>query len=72
MNLADNVLATVADAEDTEVKNLEPLGEAIDPEALDALFEPGGPSATRQHGIVVFSYMDYTVMVASNGDVTLE
>jgi hypothetical protein len=54
---------------DTEPAELpEPLYEAIDPDALDALFEGHNSS----NGVVTFSYCGYDVTVTVNGHVTLE
>ena len=48
-----------------------PLHDAIDPAALDALFEPTR-SGRRDTGIVSFTYRGHRVRVGSDGRVTLE
>lgn len=65
------VVERVADAENVDPLALDvPLYDAVDPDALDALFDPtvGKPSTT---GRVTFEYYGHTVVVASDGTVTL-
>lgn len=65
------VVRAVADAEDVEETELPPLFHAIDPDALDALFEKG-PLAARSTGTVRFSYADHDILVTADGAVTVE
>lgn len=53
-------------ATETSVRELPPLGNSIDPDALDAVFD--GESAS---GWLVFEYAGYDVLVRSNGAVEL-
>ncbi|WP_227378842.1 HalOD1 output domain-containing protein [Haladaptatus halobius] len=46
--------------------DLEPLYEAIDPDALDALFAPRPTGSDRPGGQVTFTYAGYTVTVTSD------
>lgn len=63
-------LVIEAIAEQADVDPLEfdvPLGEVVDPDALDSLFDPqyGEP---RRRGHVEFVYQDYSVTVVSEAD----
>lgn len=60
----------VSDAEGRDPTDLPPLHGAIDPDALDALFE-GSAEGDRSEVSVVFSYCGYEVSVSGDGDVTL-
>lgn len=55
------VYSVIATLEDCSPLDLTPLGEAIDPDALDALFADGG--ASNEYS---FSYCGYSVTVTSN------
>lgn len=64
--LSSAVLAAVADREGVEPAELDrPLFDAIDPDALDALFDRGS-------GRVRFTYLGYRVVAHSDGRVDLE
>lgn len=65
------VVERVADAENVDPLALDvPLYDAVDPDALDALFGPTD-GAPRTTGRVTFVYYGHTVVVASDGTVTL-
>ncbi|WP_049925688.1 HalOD1 output domain-containing protein [Halopiger goleimassiliensis] len=71
------VIEAVADAEGVSPAELcppayDPLHEAIDPDALDALFEDRADGAPRSTGSVSFPYCGYLVTVEEDGSVTLE
>lgn len=71
------VVEAVAEAEGVPSEELrpptyEPLHEAIDPDALDALFEDRADGRPRPGGTVTFPYCGYTVTVGADGAVTLE
>ncbi|MCU4740179.1 hypothetical protein OB955_02925 [Halobacteria archaeon AArc-m2/3/4] len=71
------VVRAVADAEDVPAADLsppeyEPLYDAVDPAALDALFEPTHSGLSQRTGTVTFPFCGYTVTVSSDGAVTLE
>lgn len=70
-SLSHAVVEAVAEAEGVDPVALRtPLYEAIDPDALDAVFEPADESAPLD-GRVSFEYYGYTVAVGSDGAVTL-
>jgi hypothetical protein len=61
------VIHKVARKKEIDPEELKPLYTAINPDALNTIFE------SEEHtGTVVFSYMDYDIIVASNGKVTIE
>ena len=68
-SLSTVVIEAVAEEMDTEPEELPvPLYEAIEPDALDALFG----SQNSSDGVVMFSYCDYEVTVTADGGVSLE
>jgi len=68
-SLSSAVVEAVAEDMDTKPEELPvSLYEAIEPDALDTLFE----SQNSSDGVVVFSYCDYEVTVTADGDVSLE
>lgn len=71
-SLADAVVEAVAASLERDPETLPPLYEAVDPDALDALFGPSGP-ATRSgaRGRVRFAYAERRVTVASDGAVAV-
>ena len=60
------VVSAVADAAGTDPLELPPLGDVIDPEALNDLVGSGGGSGLES---VTFEYAGYTVWVTGDGDV---
>ena len=67
------VVQAVADAEGVDPIELQrPLYEAIDPDALDALFGGSDPDATTLPGRVEFAYHGYTVVARSDGTVLIQ
>lgn len=70
-SLSHAVVEAVAEAEGVDPVALRtPLYEAIDPDALDAVFESADESPPLD-GRVFFEYYGYTVAVASDGTVAL-
>jgi hypothetical protein len=67
MEVTEKVVRKVARKENTEPGELEPLCRAVDPDALNDIF-----ASEQQSGVVVFPYMNYEIMVASTGTVTIE
>ncbi|MBZ6496831.1 HalOD1 output domain-containing protein [Natrinema longum] len=66
------VLEEVADAEDVAPAALEPpLYDAVDPTALDRLFESTETDGSIRRGRVTFRYRGYDVTITSNGAVEL-
>lgn len=57
------VISTVAARSDTDSAELDPLYAVVNPDALDALFQPGAV------GQVAFTYSGYEVVVYSDGDI---
>lgn len=69
-SVSTRVVETVARVSDTESQALPPLHEAIDTDALDALYaDAGADSAERAAPTVLFSYAGYTVRVQSATDI---
>ncbi|MFC7071450.1 HalOD1 output domain-containing protein [Halobaculum lipolyticum] len=68
--IAVDVARAVADASGRDPASMEPLANAVDPDALDALVGAGRspPSAWAE---VTFEYLEYEVTVCSDGVVTL-
>jgi hypothetical protein len=72
MDSTERVLQRVADAEGTEPSELEePLYEAVDPDALETLFESVEDGPHREEGKVRFPYQGYEVTVHAEGDVSV-
>lgn len=69
-SLMTTILEVVADREGTDVARLPPLYEAIDPDALETLFEPTREGATRT-GRLEFTYCGYVVTLVCDRDGTL-
>lgn len=68
--LSQAVVEAVARAEDEDALDLEvPLYDAIDPDALDALFQTGDASVD---GYIEFVYYGYEVTVAADGRVSID
>lgn len=66
------VVETVADAAGVDPLELPPLYGAVDPEALDSLFQPRpGVGDDRSAKAVRFTYHGYEVSVTEDGDVSL-
>lgn len=62
------VVRTVAVTTDTSPVDLPPLYDAVDPEALDKLFEPG----SRGSCSISFSYARTDVFIAESGQVHVQ
>lgn len=62
------VVEALADATNTDAHELEPLYNVVDPEALDALFQPDSDGTIR----VEFEYGNSSVEVRSDGTVTVD
>lgn len=60
------VIETLAEERDTAQKELPPLFEAVDPEALDRLF------LDRDPGTVSFSYSGYEITITEAGEIVIE
>ena len=67
--LSQLVVETVAESEGVDPLELEvPLYEAVDPDALDALFRAND----GVEGVIEFTYYGYEVSVTSSGHVSLD
>ncbi|SDK37819.1 HalOD1 output domain-containing protein [Natronorubrum texcoconense] len=66
-SVTETIVDAVSEAEDCDPLTLPPLWNVIDPEALDALFEPtrGGEPRT---GRVSFVYVGYEITVDSTAE----
>jgi hypothetical protein len=62
------VVSALSDATDTAADELDPLYNAVDPEALDRLLESGSSGDVR----VEFEYGDSRVEVSSDGTVAVD
>ncbi|MFC7133634.1 MULTISPECIES: HalOD1 output domain-containing protein [Salinibaculum] len=63
---------TMATVTETAVDDLDPLHAVIDPDALDALFQPRVKSAHRGDGEVIFEYLGHEVTVRSCGEILVQ
>lgn len=61
------VVRAVSTAEETEPCSIPPLAEQLDPDALDALFEPAAGGSPRSGGRISFAFANYRVTV-DNGE----
>lgn len=70
--ISQAVVEAVAEAEGVDPTELTPLYAAIDPDALESLFEPSLPSTDgRVVGEIRFPYHGYEVRVTASGWVHL-
>ncbi|MFC4437909.1 MULTISPECIES: HalOD1 output domain-containing protein [Natrialbaceae] len=69
MPVSQRVVRAVAAEIGADPLEMEPLYGAIDPEGLNALFEPTRSGLTRSTGTVTFRYADCTVTVHADGGV---
>lgn len=67
--LTERIVAAVANAADCSSRELPPLYEVIDPDALDRLFAPTYEGGPRSDGRVMFEYAGYEVVIHSPSDV---
>ncbi|RQG90310.1 hypothetical protein EA462_10055 [Natrarchaeobius halalkaliphilus] len=75
-SLSFEVIEAVAEREGVDPTDIEPpaydaLYDAINPEALDALFAPRADGTERTTGHVEFTFCNYRVTVSSEGDVVV-
>lgn len=68
-SISNAVVSAVADLTDTDPTSLEPLFATIDPDALEALFEPTAGGLERSPKRVVFTYSGCDVVVSGDGTV---
>lgn len=68
-SISGRVVTAVADAKDVDPLQLSPLYEAVDPDALERLFQAPPTGGDRAVGRVVFTIDGCEVVVHSDGDV---
>ncbi|UPW00975.1 hypothetical protein M0R88_02475 [Halorussus gelatinilyticus] len=68
---SEGVVAAVSAASESDPADIEPLAEAIDPDAVDALFADHYDGTPRGTGYVQFAYAGYDVVVSGDGLVSL-
>ncbi|WP_199174854.1 HalOD1 output domain-containing protein [Halegenticoccus soli] len=68
--MSDRIVEAIADYEGESPRNLPPLSDSINPEALDTAFESDNGSAPSA-GCITFSYYGYTVLVQSTGQILI-
>ncbi|ODR82235.1 hypothetical protein BG842_18150 [Haladaptatus sp. W1] len=68
-NLPTAIIREVADQTNSETTALEPLYNAIDPDALEMLFAAKPDGSLRAPGRIVFEYSGCEVTVTNKGDV---
>jgi hypothetical protein len=66
-SITEQIIRVVTESDDRSREDLEPLYEAIDPDALSALFAPRTDESSRAVGDVSFEYAGYWVTVSSEG-----
>nr|WP_227777543.1 HalOD1 output domain-containing protein [Haladaptatus pallidirubidus] len=71
-SVTEQILRVVAESDGQPSEELKPLYEAIDPDALTALFAPKADGSSRSVGEVSFEYAGYWVTVSSEGTVELD
>lgn len=69
--VSDRVITAVADAKDMEPMELDPLYGAIDPDALDALYEQSGLDRTRSPKQLKFTYCGCEVVIDNDATITV-
>lgn len=71
-SISEACIDAVATLDDADPLELTALASAIDPDALDTLFEPWEDGAPRNsNGRVIFDYTGYTIDVESTGTITI-
>lgn len=73
-SLGARIVLAVAEATGTDPTALPPLGESVDPDAIEALFHPRsrfGPGDGRGP-VVRFAYAGIEVVVRAGGEVSVE
>ena len=66
------VVESIASITDRDRFDLDPLYQVVDPDALDALFEPRVDGCHRGEGEVTFAYHGYEVAVRSYGVIAIQ
>jgi hypothetical protein len=66
-SLSEAIVLAIAQEHDERVEDLDPIGEYVDPDALDALFAPAAGRFPPVDGTLRFRYDDYSVTVDPEG-----
>lgn len=66
-SLSEEIAATIAEHSEKSPEQLGPLGELVDTDALDSLFEPAVINERGVDGQVSFRFEDWHVAVDSSG-----
>lgn len=72
MDVSDAVIFAVAEAENVSPLELNPLTNAIDPDALNNFVGSLTVKQSNSFGYIEFEYRDHTVTVSADGDISLE
>lgn len=65
---SEAVIESVAELEGTDPIDLDPLSHAIDPAAMDRLFDPATAAGQPPQASIEFRYLGYHVSVRANGE----
>lgn len=66
------VVETVAAHEGVDPKAIEePIGEILDPDALDTLFRPAPEEKTQNDARIIFEYYGYEITITATRDIYL-
>lgn len=71
-SLTVEIVEAVAAREGVDETRLPPLGEVIDPDALNALFVRTAADGRQQRASVRFHYCGYTVVVHADRSITVD
>ncbi|ELZ15285.1 hypothetical protein C477_18905 [Haloterrigena salina JCM 13891] len=66
------IVERVAALDGTDPLSLPPLYDAIDPDALDSLFQSSSADGPQTTGAVQFTYYGYDVRVDADGEIAIE
>lgn len=69
VSLTTAIVEVVAEVDGVDPRDLDRLTEAVDPEALDAIFAPSPTGGARHQGRVSFVYAGHRVTVHGSGDI---
>lgn len=69
--VSERVISAVADLTDADPVAMDPLYTVVDPEALDALFDPAPLGRDRSPNRVEFTYNGCEVVVSGDGTVRI-
>ena len=70
-SVTHEVVRAVAETSGKDPTEIDPVATQVDPDALDALFAPGGGEGQRTKGHVRFTVAGYDVTVYAHGEVVV-